>query len=153
MRLVAEYLALNHRDHYYETRVRLGSLPASFNTDNLDDGEQKLIHSAYARWADAVVAMPDRTLLIEAKIVSHPSAVAQLMLYKRLLPSSPNLNLRAHMPIDLVLLYAREDPLVSQMAREQGISCVEYAPDWVDEYLATRYARQRTSPEPQILAS
>jgi hypothetical protein len=152
MRLVAEYLAANYSAFYYQTRVRLGSLPASVSTDNLDDMEAKLVHSAFARWADAVVVMPDRTLLIEAKVICHPTAIAQLMLYKRLLPFSAQLNLRREVPVIPVLLYARPDPLVIQLGIEQGIEPVQYDPPWVEDYLLTRFARQRQAPREQQMA-
>jgi len=151
-RLVAEWLAEFHRDHYFQTRVRLGSLPANVGAEDLDDGEARLVHSAFARWADAIVILEDRTILVEAKVICHPTAIAQLMLYKRLLPFSQFLNLRADKPVEPVLLYARPDPLVIQMAHEQGISTVQFDPPWVADYLATRFVRQRTAPLSQTLA-
>jgi hypothetical protein len=152
MRLVAEWLAEFHGEHYYQTRVRLGSLPLGARTDTMDDGEQKLVHNAFARWVDAIVALPDRTLLVEAKIVAHPGALSQLMLYERLIPDSFGLNLRKDKPIEKVLLFAKDDPLVSQMALELGITIVQFHPEWIDEKLASKFARQRSAPRPQSLA-
>ena len=152
MRLVTEWLQANYSHAAYQVRARLGSLPMNLGTGELDTPEARLVHNAFARWADALVFLPDRTLIVEAKVVAHPTAIAQLMLYQRLIPASPYLNLRPDVPIEAVLLYAVEDVLVSQMAREQGITLVQYHPPWVDEYLVTRFARQRSAPAAQELA-
>lgn len=153
MRLVGEWLAEFHAGSYYQTRVRLGSLPLGTNLDALDDGEARLVHSAFARWVDAIVALPDRTLLVEAKLVAHPGALSQLKLYERLVPQSFGLNVRSDKPLELVLLYAKEDPLVTQIAIEMGIRPVQFHPAWVDEKLSTKFARQRSAPRPQVLAA
>jgi len=152
MRLVTEWLQANYSHAAYQVRARLGSLPMNLGTGDADTPEARLVHNAFARWADALVFLPDRTLVVEAKLVAHPSAIAQLMLYQRLIPASPYLNLRPDLPVRPILLFAVEDVLVSQMAREQGIGLEQYHPAWVDEYLATKLARQRSAPAVQELA-
>lgn len=152
MRLVTEWLQATYPNVRYEVRVRLGSLPMNLGTSELSTEEERLIHNAYARWADAVVFRPDRTLIVECKLVAHPGALAQLELYQRLIPQSPFLNLSAGLPVEPVLLYAVEDVLVSQLAREKGITLVQYHPAWVDESLAAMSPRKRTGVAPQELA-
>lgn len=152
MRLVTEWLQLRYPDMAYQVRTRLGSLPMNLGGGESDTPEARLVHNAYARWADAVVFLPDKTRIVEAKLVAQPGALTQLQLYVRLVPASPYLNLRPGLPIEPVLLYAKEDPLVSQMAREQGITLEQYDPPWVDEYLATLSHRKRSAPVAQELA-
>ena len=134
------------------THVRVGSLPLELGTGELDTEEARMVHGSFARWVDAVVVLDDRTLLVEGKIIAHPVAIGQLLLYRRLLPATPFLNLRTDLPVEMVLLFARADPLVSVLAMEQGISLVQFEPAWVDEYMATRHHRHRNAPLPQGLA-
>jgi hypothetical protein len=152
MRLVTEWLQLTYPDAAYQVRVRLGSLPLNLGTQDTDTPEARLVHNAFARWADAVVFLQDRTLIVEAKLVAHPVALSQLELYLRLVRSSPFLNLREGVPIEPVLLYAVEDVLVSQLAREKGITLVQYYPAWVDESLQAMSRRKRVGVAPQELA-
>jgi len=153
MRLVAEWVARTYPDATWRTRVRLGSLSPQLGLEVRDEAEARLVHGAFARWADAVVELEDRLLLIEAKLVAHPVAVAQLELYARLIPYTPDFISLAPKPVESVLLYAVEDPLVVQMARERGIRSVQYHPSWVDEYLESLHRRHRTAPLPQELVA
>jgi len=151
-RLVLEWLAATYPKSHWMTHVRLGSMPAGLATDNLDDQQAMMVHSTFARWADAVVALPDRTLLVEAKVVLHPNALAQLMVYRRLAPYTPGLSIRVDLPIEPVVLYARPDEVVLQLAAELRITAVRYDPDWVEEYLRSLALRKSSAPQPQTIA-
>lgn len=153
MRLVGEWLRERRAQYWYQMRVRLGRLSPELDRPDLSEAERRLVHGAFARWADALVELPDRTELIEAKIVAAPGAIAQLELYERLLPETPDLAHRRGLPITLVLLYAVEDPDVSALAREKGIMLEQYRPSWVDEHLGTLRARQRTPVAAQLAAA
>ncbi len=151
-RLVNEWLVATYPTSHWQTHVRLGSLPAGIDTSNLDDQQTYLIHSKFARWADAIVALPDRTRLVEAKVVAHPNAIAQLMVYKRLAPYTPGLRIRTELPIEMVMLYARPDDVVLQIAAEMGITSVRYDPPWVDDYLRTLQLRHQAAPQAQTIS-
>ena len=151
MRLVSEWLSLHRAEHWYQQRVRLGGMPDGIGSSAQSEAERALLLGAFARWADAIVELPDRTELIEAKIVAHPVALGQLELYKRLLPLTPSLSHRRHLPVTPVLLYAVPDELVLQLAREKGIQLVQYRPPWVDEHLSRHAARKHRAPLPQSL--
>jgi hypothetical protein len=150
MRLVAEWLQTHRAEYWYQQRVRLGPLPNDTNAGGLSDAEQRLVHNAFARWADAIVELPDRTEVIEAKIVASPGAVGQLNLYAELLPQTPSLSHRRGFPVTKVLLYAVPDAMVLDMARRQGIMLAQYTAPWIDEYLSRQAARKRTAPRPQF---
>lgn len=151
-RLVAEWLASRYPDAYTEQNVRLGSMPLEFGNQDLDPMEAKLVHNAFARWADAIVYLDDRVIVVEGKIVAHPVALGQLQLYKRLLPFTPTIALAPRARIELRLVYGVPDELVVAMAREQGIEVEQFKPAWVDEYLNTRFHRQRGAPLAQRMA-
>jgi len=150
MRLVAEWLQARRSQYWYQQRVRLGALANELAANRLSDAEQRLVHNAFARWADALVELPDRTELVEAKIVAHPSAIAQLELYAELLPDTPSLSHRRGFPITKVLLYAVPDDTVLMIARRHGIVVEQYTASWVDEYLSRQLHRKRTAPLVQL---
>src|SRR5258708_10323485 len=83
-RLVSDWVQARHPDDYTEIHVRLGSLPLDLPTSNLSPEEQRMLHGALARWADAIVFTQDRVRLVEAKMVAHPHALGQLLLYERI---------------------------------------------------------------------
>ena len=142
MRMLAEWLAETFPRETYLTRVRLGRIQPAAGAPELTDAERRMI-GVHRRWADAVVLLEDRVLLIEAKIRPQPGVISQLELYARLLPHTPELASHAHKPIEMILLYAIEDELINLLAREKGIRCVFYHPAWVDAYLDELYPRER----------
>ena len=141
--MLSEWLAENYQGYEYRTRVRLGRIQPRVESPGLTDEERRMI-GVHRRWADAVVLMPDRVVLVEAKIRPQPGVISQLELYARLLPHTPELGRHAELPIEMVLLYAIEDELINVLAREKGIKCVPYQPAWLDEYLDELYPRERT---------
>lgn len=143
LRMLAEWLAETYPRAEYMTRVRLGRIEPRVDSGQLTDAEIRQI-GVHRRWADAVVLLQDRVLLIEAKIRPQPGVISQLELYARLLPHTPELADHIHKPLEIVLLYAVEDELITLMAREKGFRCVYYRPAWVDAYLDELYPRERT---------
>lgn len=98
------------------------------------------------RWVDAVILYPDRTELVEAKIVPDVIAIAQLTLYKRLFPQTDEFRDRSTMPVSLRILSAVVDPILSTMIAEAGINEELFHPSWVDDYLNTKLPNKRKVP-------
>ena len=142
MRMLAEWLAERWPRTEYLTRVRLGRIEPRIGAAELSPEEIRAL-GVHRRWADAVVLLPDRVLLVEAKIRPQPGVISQLELYARLLPHTPELAEHAHKPIEMILVYAIEDELINQLAREKGIRCVMYHPNWIDAYIDELYPRER----------
>lgn len=145
MRLVSEFLAKEYSDYPAQTRVRLGSIHPGLEPEKLSDAELRAV-GVWRRWADAIVFMPDRLVLIEAAIRPNPGDISQLELYEYLLPMTPELAEHKGKPIEKLLLYTMEDSVIVAMAKDRGIRVVYFHPDWVDEYLAILYPRERRSP-------
>ena len=141
--MLSEWLSETYQGYEYRTRVRLGRIQPRVESPGLTDEERRMI-GVHRRWADAVVLMPDRVVLVEAKIRPQHGVISQLELYARLLPHTPELGRHASLPIEMVLLYAIEDELINVLAREKGIRCVFYEPAWLPEYLDELYPRERT---------
>ena len=149
LRLCSEALVRYYGEYPSQTHVHVGSLPKRMKGRFLDEAGERML-GEFRRWCDAIVIMPDRLVLIEAKIKPQPGVISQLLLYARLLPKTPELAEHKHKPIEMGLVCAIEDPLVTHLAREMGILVVNYSPVWIKEYLNLLYARER-SPGVQTL--
>lgn len=145
MRLVAEYMAQTYPNVETRTRVRVGSIHPELHPETLSAAERRAV-GVWRRWADAVVFLPNKIILIEAAIRPSPGDISQLELYMHLLPKTPELAEHKHKPIEMVLLYALEDPVIVSLARERNISVVYFHPGWIDDYLKALYPRERRAP-------
>lgn len=133
MRLLKEYIAQTYPNSLAWFRVRLGPYPESISLGAGIEVSGK-VKSVYNRWADAVVIDGEMVLLFEAKIRSEPGALAQLELYRKLLPETPEFASISQRIVQPVLLSAFPDPEVDAMARDKGFWTRIYTPDWVKRY-------------------
>jgi len=86
-------------------------------------------------WIDAVVIMHDRMVLLEGKIRKPAEGLGQLLLYKALLPQTPELSPYANLPVEMVLVTPRPDPRVIGVAASLGVKVDIWTKDWVQDYL------------------
>jgi len=123
-------------------QYRLGPTHASLVGVTVTPGLEEALR--VMNWyADGVIYAPNETLLIEAKMKPNPSAVGQALFYLRLLPSTPQHNLKPYAPIVPVVLFAESDPTVTIFARSLGVRVVTYTPKWVEDYLNQVQLRPR----------
>jgi len=148
-RLLSEWLAVRHPDERCLQRVRVGSLHPDLVETGMDDGEIRLL-GAWRRWVDAVIIGDREVTLVEAAVFPDPGDVAQLELYTRLWPATPEFQDYVTLPVRGVLLFAIPDPVVQQLAAERNLTVTYYRPLWVDSYLATLAARRRRAPLTQL---
>lgn len=142
-RLVAEYVARFYSGYESSTHVHLGSTPPRLKGKFTTDSEARLV-GVFRRWADALVFLPDRIILIEGKILPQPGVLSQLKLYEELLPKTPELAEHKGKPIEKVLVCAIEDPLITQLARREGVRVHVFHPSWIDEYMKIVHPWERT---------
>ena len=140
---MAEFVAEFYGEYESRTHVHLGSTPPRLRGRYAKPSDERLT-GVFRRWADAIVIMPDRIILIEGKILPQPGVISQLKLYARLLPKTPELAEHKDKPIEKVLLCAIPDPLLNTLCDEEGIRVVIYRPVWITAYLKHVYARERT---------
>lgn len=88
-------------------------------------------------WIDAVVITENRMILIEGKIRKPAEGLGQLLLYRALLPETPELYPYKGYPVEMVLVTPRPDPRVIGVANNLGINIVIWTKTWVQEYLRT----------------
>jgi len=141
MQMVTEYLTREYPRTFWATRVRLGSPHPELLMPVLSEEERRMI-GVWRRWADAVIVQKDKVIILEAAIRPDPGDVSKLELYSRLLPVTPEYRQYKDRPIEMILLYAIEDPATILLARERGIRCIEYKPDWLSSYVALLTKRE-----------
>jgi len=149
MRMVSEWLAKTYPDIPTLQRVRLGAPHPELVYPGMEPEELNML-KVYSRWCDALILHPTYTTIVEAKIRATPAAISFLQLYKKLFLVTPDFKNRWDKPVELLLLYAIEDPVTITLAREQNIRCVHYRPNWLDEYLAELMPRERRAPLTKI---
>lgn len=140
--MVTEYLSRRYPRTRCLTRVRLGSPKGEALLPGYTPEERRAV-SVWRRWADALVLLEDRVILIEAAIRPEPGDISKLELYRLLLPHTPELEAHKHKRIEMVLLYAIEDPATIYLARTHDIRCIHYEPLWLPSYLRLLYPRER----------
>jgi len=142
LRLCSEFLERFYPGYEHRVHVHVGSTPFRKEGKFYSDATARLL-GEFRRWADAVVIMPDRLVLIEVKIIPQPGAISQIKHYKRLLPKTPELWEHREKPIDMRLVFAVDDPVVSDQARDEGILVTIFCPEWIPEYLSELEARKQ----------
>ena len=142
-RLVSEFIARFYADYESRTHVHLGSTPPRLRGKFTTDAEARLV-GVFRRWADAIVFMPDRLVLIEGKILPQPGVLSQLKLYEALIPKTPELAEHREKPIEKVLVCAIEDPLITQLARTEGVLVRVFHPAWINQYLKVIHPWEKT---------
>jgi hypothetical protein len=142
---LGEWMARYRPDARVLTHVRLGPIRPATQGVQFSALEMQAL-GLWRRWADALVILPDRLELVEAKILQSPAQNAQLELYAHLLPDTPELVEFRGRRLDKVALVALEDPAATFQARKAGIQVIVWRPPWMDEWMAARDARQRRAP-------
>lgn len=130
LRLLGEFLASNYPNATIANNVRLGAVPLHL-ARLLPVGVNKNTLNGYRRYADAVIKLPDKVILVEAKIVLDTDAVGALMLYAKKWPDTPEFEAWTKLPFSLLIVAAVIDPEVKQLAEEQKITVAQYSPPWL----------------------
>jgi hypothetical protein len=134
LRLCSEFLARFYPDNESQTHVHLGPSLTRVGGRFTSDEEAKLV-GVFRRWADALVFLPDRVILIEAKILPQPGVISQLQLYAELIPKTPELSEHKDKWVERLLVCAIEDSLITELARREGIRVIIFRPVWIDDYM------------------
>lgn len=140
MRLVSEYIAKYYPKCRTFTRVKLGTIHPDLLLPGIVEKEKRLLR-AWQRWADAIVITKTRLILIEGAILPSVGDISVLKLYAWLLRRTPEFIQHKDLTLVLELVFAVEDPLVTTMAREEGITCRKYSPGWIKPYLDKLFLR------------
>ena len=132
--LVAEYLAQRVVPHWCVQGQPLG--PALEGLTEAHGLEKALrISRPWRAEVDAVCVEDGRLVLVEAKIFKWRDGLGQLVLYKGLVPTTPELVDHQGKPVVLRLVIPWTSPTVERLAKDHGVEVVVFAPEWVEEYV------------------
>jgi len=148
--MISEWVAKTFPNVRWQTNVRLGK-PQPRNVDGLYERDELILLGVWRRRVDAIVFLHDRLLLIEAILRADPGKISVLKLYERLVPQTPELAEFRDLPIQKVLLYAIEDPVLNVLAREEGILPIQYVPSFFDKWFSKLAGRKKRTPRSDFL--
>lgn len=142
--LLREWAAKMHPGAQLLEQYRLGPTHASLPGVKITPALERALR--VSNWfADGILMLSDKTLLIEAKVKPSPSAVGQALFYLRLAMRTPNLQTRIAMPIVPLVLWAERDDAVGDFARQLGCKVEIYTPMWITDYLHLVQLRNRST--------
>ena len=133
-RYVVEYVS----EKLPERRHAIFNVPIGPPPEVLAKAHPEVPLSAYRRWrlyADAVVIMPDRLILIEAKLRKPSDGLGKLIQYRPLVKQTPELTPYINLPLECRLVTPRPDPRVITPAAANDIIVAIFKPDWAMAYL------------------
>ncbi|MEM0010358.1 MAG: hypothetical protein QXW39_07415 [Candidatus Bathyarchaeia archaeon] len=93
-------------------------------------------YARYAKRCDAVVITPTTVHLIETETRRPVTGLSELLVYKALLPHTPELKpylIGREVKLHLVTWYADDDVMIE--AKKNNIDYVIYYPEWLKEHL------------------
>jgi len=144
-RLIAEYLAARWPGRRTMQRVRVGRLHPDLVVPGISEEEQQSL-GVWRRWVDAVIFDPPRILLVEGAIKPDPGDVSQLELYMHLWPTTPEFVEFQDWPVQGLLVYAIDDPIIRRLAGARGFLLEIFSPPWIADYLLKQLPRNRRAP-------
>lgn len=147
--LVSEFCAVRYPDREVWQKVRVGQIPDELPVEGLEPSEVKML-GVWRRWVDAIVFDDHRLILIEGAVVPNPGDISQLELYLRLCPMTPELYEFRTWPMQGMLVYGVDDPVVRELAARRTLAFELYQPAWLGQYLSRLFPRHRRAPLSQI---
>jgi hypothetical protein len=144
-RLLAEWLAVRWPNNRVKLRVRVGADHPDLILPGLTAEELRMVAN-WRRWADAIIWADRELIVVEATVFPDAGKVSYLELYMRLVPGTPELAEWRDWPVRGIILMGIEDPLISRLAGERGLTVEIYHPRWIDSYLLSVAPRRLRAP-------
>lgn len=126
-------------------QLRLGPTESTLNGQSVSPAMQRML-AVYNWYADGVLVLDDQVLCIESKLRATPTAISQVEFYLQQMIRTADLQKYMSRPFVPVVLWAVDDPAVSNFARSRGIRVEVYTPPWIEEYLNTVLFKNRSTP-------
>jgi len=130
--------------------ARLGTWPGPLTAGELTPEEQAMLR-VRMRWADAVILLPDKIIVVEGKLRASEflKGLGELQVYTHLLKVTPEYEKFKDRPVVGRLLIPIEDPVVMAITRQQGIETAVYKPKFWSAFLNAIQPRQGRSIRPE----
>lgn len=132
-RYVAEWVIENypHAEVFYN--LRLGPPPAGL-AEMYPGVDIEKYARVWKKTCDAVVITDKELILIEGELRRPLLALGELLIYRDLLSTTPELKPYRRLRVRTILLCPVEDPTLELTLREHKIEKVVYKPPWVEQY-------------------
>jgi len=129
---------------------RLGTWPGPLTAGELTPEEQAMLR-VRMRWADAVILLPEKMVVVEGKLRASEflKGLGELQVYTHLLKVTPEFEKFKDRQVVGRLLTPIEDPVVNAIARQQGIETAVYKPKFWREFIAAIQPRQARAIRPE----
>jgi len=127
---VSWYIAKRFENALVKPRCPLGPIPEELVKLH---GLSKAIkvHRPWRPEVDACVILPDRIILVEAKIQKFMDGISKLPVYKSLIPATPELKAWKDLPVEMRLLIPAEVEWVRTAAKKMDVKIIVDAPDFI----------------------
>lgn len=145
--LLREWAAIKYPGATFREQIRLGPTEESVVGVQINAAFAAMLRN-WNWYADGLIVTDSEVLLIEAKVQPNPSAIGQVLFYRQLMISTPELAPLLAMPFQAVALFAESDNEVTRFARGLGVRVETYTPTWIVDYLTQVQFRRRSTPSP-----
>jgi len=147
---VSEYVAATFPGRRAFFHQRLGTWPGPLTSEDLTDAERSMLQ-VRMRWADAVVPLEDRLIIIEGKLRASEflKGLGELLVYTQLIPHTEQFRAWKGSPVVGRLLIPILDPTVKAVAAAQGFEVAIYRPSFWDQFLEAIQRRQSRPIRPE----
>lgn len=132
--ILVEWLRMNYPPGTWRTNVRVGPVAEEIKRITEEVGLPGVARLT-AGSIDAVVELPDKTVLVEAMVRVDTGKISKLKTYRQLYLTDPQFEHRRGLPVELVLLAVIDVPLMAYQCEAEGVRYVHYCPDWAKPML------------------
>jgi len=140
-----DYLAATYPGQRWLTNIQVGPLDPHVPRDGLTDAQKRLM-GKFRRYADAVVPLVDRLVVVETTMIKAVGKIGPLMDYVRLVPQTPELADFASLPVRGELVSPIPDPRAQALCLDVGLTFVLFSVPWLDAFVDQYGARFRRAP-------
>jgi len=133
-RYVAEWVIENYPHDQAFYNLRLGGVPSEVAARYPGVDVDRMAR-VFKKTCDALVVTETELVLIEGELRRPLLALGELLVYRDLISTTPELRPWSHFPVRTVLLCPVEDPSLDLILRENKIEKAVFKPPWVEEYL------------------
>ena len=136
-RYIAEYMYHEWPAGNWQLNVELGPIPQEF-IDRLGLGKAAAIFRPTRPRVDAVKWTPNAYYVVEAKLRAIKNGIGDLLYYKGMVPSTPDLPFYDGQPVIYRLVVPWMIDWIQWAADAAGIEVVVFWADWIADYIKER---------------
>lgn len=140
LQLTLEWAAQTYPNAKVINRYRINR-PPGFSVPGYTEDQIIALLKPTGYMIDAVVILPNMTLIVEAKTDNESQAVGQLLFYVYLLRKYADIQDFDCSNLVPVLLFAKVDRDLMGFAQVMGVSNTLYSPDWIQDFLKNGYSK------------